>query len=400
MVLFYYIYFYLVLFYPVIEAYSGVNVIIYLFIALLIIATHQKKFKRDYRNLKFANVSLMCLIIYVVTQTLFFNGDVVVLKAAFKVLIVPLTNVYSLSCLSKICNRKDFLQDLITISTVAAIVSLLLYLVPSVAQTIRDLTGATVQLNNDIRDRGYGIASSLFSGYPLIQAWCAFLCLIKGRGKFKYIQFILITFSIVLNARTSLFLLIGMIILHYLMFSSFKNTMKLVLYVLLGVVLFVTMGVYERFADVFNFVQDAIFMISDQFFGTSYTNGFGHFSGLMDSFLIWPENIKEWIFGHGNYMLTGSQRGSSDIGFILQLNYGGVVYLFLISYPLLYVMNKLYKNKRWEPFLCIFLTVFLLNWKGDMFLQTNFVFLTLSLFLNTDFLGTYENNFRYNCCIQ
>ena len=397
--LFYYIYFYLVLFYPVIEAYSGLNVLLYMFVSFSIIITHQRKYKQDSKILKFANVSLVCLVFYVIIQTFFFDGNIVVLKATFRSLIVPLVNVYALSCLVASCKRENFIFDLITVSTIAAIISLFLYFIPSVAQIIRDISGATEQLNNDTRNRGYGIASSLFSGYPLIQACCAYICIVLGKHTYKYIQFLLIILSITLNARTSLFVLASMVIVHYLMFSSLKQILTMFVYTTLGIIIFIILGLHESFIDMFDFVLEAYFMILDQFLGTSYTNGAGHFTGLMDTFLIWPDDIKEWIFGNGSYMLTGSKKGSSDVGFIIQLNYGGLIYLLLIAYPILFIIKKMYKLKKWEQFICLVITVFILNWKGDMFLQTNFVFLALSIYLNTNLFVCHENNYNNNSCL-
>lgn len=350
---------------------------------------------QDCKTISFANYSLYFLLLYVVIQTLF-GSNIVVLKATLRALIVPLLNVYSLSCLFRRYERKDFIQDFITVSTIAAIVSLLLFFMPSIAERIRDLTGATEQLNNDARDRGYGIASSLFSGYPLIQSWGAFLSLMYGKSKNKYIQFFLIFLSITFNARTSLFVLAAMILIHYFIFSSMKQIFTMLICVALGIGIFVFSGLYNQFADIFDFVLEAFLITSDFMLGTSFTNGAGHFSGLADTFLIWPDNLKEWIVGNGSYMLTGSAKGASDIGFIIQLNYGGIIYLLLLAYPVLHIIKELYNKKMWEFFWYLSITIILLDWKGDMFLQTNFVFLILSLYLNSYLFGNHAINLSNN----
>ena len=151
--------------------------------------------------------------------------------------------------------------------------------------------------------------------------------------------------------------------------------------IIIFVAIIIETGVYKEFQESLDWTLEGFYMVSDFLFNTNYTNGFGHFNGLAGSFLIWPQNIQEWVMGKGIYLLYGDKGYSSDVGLILHLQWGGLIYLFLLLCPLLFLIKKGIQHKSWWYVTIILMTLLLGDWKGDLFTQSNFLFIAIILYL-------------------
>ena len=384
----YFFYLYLVVYVPVISgSIRKFNILLYLFIALIIIFRHKKISYNIFRECRPIWFSIVYLTFYVVLNVLFNNADSIILTATFSMTIVPFFSVLALSTLFILQKRKDFIKDFIKVATMASVISVILYLIPQLGKSILFLMSGddadSVQRFYD-EGRGFGVAGSLFFGYSIIQAIAAFLCM-KYNNKIKgYFYTLLILISIILNARIGLFVFIALLLVNYLALSSIKQTIKMIFAISIVICIVIWTGLYHEFQGSIDWTLEGVYMVSDFLLGTNYTNGYGHFSGLAGSFLIWPNNTMEWIFGRGIYLLQGYKGFSSDVGFILQLNWGGLIYLFFLLLPLLIIVKNSIKTKNWT-FIIIVLTVLIIcDWKGDLFTQSNFLFIIITLFLLTN----------------
>ena len=98
---------------------------------------------------------------------------------------------------------------------------------------------------------------------------------------------------------------------------------------------------------------------------------------------IVPHSVSDWLFGSGIYLFAIQK---SDVGWINQLNYGGLFYLLLIIILFYYMMRRLFKI-GYKPYaLFFFLTVIIVNTKSILYpsiMEFNiFLFLYYSLIRN------------------
>ena len=177
----YFFYLYLVVYVPVISgSIRKFNILLYLFIALIIIFRHKKISYNIFRECKPIWFSIVYLTFYVVLNVLFNNADSIILTATFSMTIVPFFSVLALSTLFILQKRKDFIKDFIKVATMASVISVILYLIPQLGKSILFLMSGddadSVQRFYD-EGRGFGVAGSLFFGFSIIQAIAAFLCM-------------------------------------------------------------------------------------------------------------------------------------------------------------------------------------------------------------------------------
>lgn len=384
----YFIYLYLTIYVPVIAGSARrYFILLYLLIAIIIIFKNKNISTKIFNQCKVIGISVIYLVIYVAINVFMFHADSIILTATFSMTIVPFTSAIALSTLFILKKRTDFIKDFIKVAVIASIISIFLYLIPGLGKNILFLMAGdetnSVQRFYD-SGRGFGIAGSLFFGYSIIQAIAAFLC-IKYYNKIKgYFYTFLILISIILNARIGLFVFITLLLVNYLVLSSIKQTLKMLFTITVVISLVIWTGIYKEFQDSIDWTMEGFYMVSDFLFETNYTSGYGHFSGLAGSFLIWPNNIIEWIFGRGIYLFQGYKGYSSDVGFILHLNWGGLIYLFLLLMPLLILIKKCAQTKNWTIVIITLATLIICDWKGDLFTQSNFLFIIVTLFLLTN----------------
>lgn len=380
----YFVYLYLTIYVPVIAGSARkICILLYLLAALIIIFRNQKISAKIFNQCKVIAFAIFCLVLYVVTNVFIFHADPMILTATFSMTIVPFASVIALTTLFIAKKRTDFISDFIKVAVIASTISIILYLIPPLGKSILFLLagdeGDSIRRFYDA-GRGYGFAGSLFFGYSIVQAIAAVFA-IKRKSKYKYLFVIMMLISIILNARIGLFLFIILLAIHYFTNSSIRQTIKSFIAIIIFVAIIIETGVYKEFQESLDWTLEGFYMVSDFLFNTNYTNGFGHFNGLAGSFLIWPQNIQEWVMGKGIYLLYGDKGYSSDVGLILHLQWGGLIYLFLLLCPLLFLIKKGIQHKSWWYVTIILMTLLLGDWKGDLFTQSNFLFIAIILYL-------------------
>lgn len=380
----YYLFLYLYLYVPVINGpIRKIIISIYFFVALYVMHKYKRFLVGALQELKPITYSIIYLTVFVIANTMINGADPIILTATFSMVITPYISALSFIGLYKAKKRKNLISDLFTVSIVASMISLILYFVPPLGEYFQLL-----QAGDDFKSltrfyedgRGYGIAGSLFFGFSIIQSIIIFLVLkyVNGYKKFFYIA--IIFFSIILNARIGLFLLVALFSVNYILLSSFKQVCKMLIGITIIIIIFVKVGLYNYFSHNIDWMMEGFYMTSDFLLNTNFGPEGGHFSGLAGYFIVWPQGIFEWLTGSGIYLLYGSNRGSSDIGLILQLNWGGLIYVFLLITPYIYMIKKSFQAQNYILFLIIILSIIIGNWKGDLFMQSNFIFITTILF--------------------
>lgn len=382
------IYLYFILFFPVFESLSKISLLAYLVIDFFVLSRNAKECRYILKQLDPYRKSLIWLLVYLVTVVCVFGYDWVILIAFFRNVLIPLINLVSFCTVWVKSTKRNIISFLIKVSMVASFISIVLYFVPGFAATITSLITSNDAERFISEGRGYGFAGSLFYGYSLLLSIVAFLCLNYESSKWRFLKTIIILAPCVLNARIGLFVFVGLQFWHLLFFSSIKDIIRMALGSITVIVIIYVSGIYRYFESSLDFALDAVYITSDFLFNTEFGDGSGHFTGLAGNQLIWPNTVWEWIVGRGEYILFGSRYGASDVGIVLQINYGGLIYVILNLVPYLMCIISAYKEKIKEPIGWLVIIVFISDWKGDLFLQANVALLILMLYLLSDIFGS------------
>ncbi len=299
------------------------------------------------------------------SESVFFRANVLLLIES---LVVP----YALIIFySTIMFKNNLFKEIILVGTIAAVITLMMIFLPPLNIFIKNSL-KTGEFEDLIAFRSFGLSEGLTFSYGVVQGLVFALAFYYSRLNSKYLLLLpLLLISIFFNARSGLIPVV--FILGY--FSIVEFNFKFIgLSFLVGFILYFLLFVTDIFADYKETIEwafDFFVQISDFLAGNADQSDTNTFSTLFGDMAVFPQNTFEWMFGSGeNIFLLKS--GNSDVGYIIQLNYGGLIYMFLlflfISY-LIWRLRFLLKNNKWFILLISF-TILLGNVKG-MFISVN-----------------------------
>jgi hypothetical protein len=255
----------------------------------------------------------------------------------------------------------------------AALISFVLLINPSLNNLMNNkvLESSDYQKSNLLR--GFGFSALLFYSYGLVQGIAAAIILLKmaeGRKHFLvyFISVVLLLISILINAR------IGMapvlIMIFYLIFVRKKIKMFLYASAILGVMIiaFLSSDIAAKYEKTIEWG----FSFFTQTLGFVSSNS-GHHSdtySTLNNMIILPENFLDWIVGTGDDLfIRGQGSGTithSDIGFVRQLYYGGLMYISLLMGLVTVMAVRIYNLKKHRWFFVLFIfTVLAANIKSN-----------------------------------
>lgn len=264
-------------------------------------------------------------------------------------------------------NKESFFKLLILVGTIAAFISVLSYLSPSINNFIAFFLKGNDFTNNSI-GRNYGFAFGFLYQYPLCQGIIAVLALrMISENKSYIIPFLLILFSIVINARIGLL----PIILYLLLNLNFKSLIYLGLF-LSTFIIANTAGLFSKYQELIDWNLIMFYDFSDYFFNTNYSaygSDGSFFTFIIENFLVYPSTTFGWIFGELREVFSDPIK-NSDIGYINDLIYGGLILVILIMFFFMKISMRLWqiKDKESKLFALLFFGIFLIaNVKGEFF---------------------------------
>lgn len=281
-------------------------------------------------------------------------------------------------------NRGSFIKYMLIIGCVGAIITTACVSSSSVNEYIRlSFNKAVLDSTDDYRAntmyRGFGISEALTYSYGIIQGMffvIALFYLKQNRWVLPITIFILL--SAVLNARTGIVVAAAGLILYFI--YSKKNSTFLVVVSLFILVLFNIswildlVGVGSQTLDWLSlFMNEADSIFTNASLTASDTTSY-----MFKDMLIFPRNMTEWLVGCGYdvYWQTGRR---SDLGWIIQLNFGGIPYL-LLELTLLCYMYKRLKKRGFKNIAMFFAIAFIIsNTKGPV-LPNSGIFRFIMLF--------------------
>lgn len=311
-----------------------------------------KKFTRIFpTEITFLTALLCWSIIGLLTgeQSIMFTNHLKIILTNY---IIPLFFLYIFYA-NGIDTELKFVRILLIVACVGAAGTLLCMMYPSINEAYK-LTVLKLDSDNFLLEgfRGFGFSTALTSGYGYIQGALVALGIYYGKENRWYYLFIPFVFmSAMFNARTGAIIAVQGIILYLV--RQRINIGSLVLFATFAIVILNIQSVLEFFIDKIGLDQKASTWIQTFFTDIEDTRQGGLESSstgniLFGSMLVWPENTISWILGNGNDIFKAGfhSRGNSDIGYIRQLNYGGLIYISILYSYVYYMIKRLFQQKH------------------------------------------------------
>ena len=339
-------------------------------------------------------ILLLLLLIYVTILDLWYGKNVYFTHVFYYIFEVLPTSFIIVTVFCKHYDRESFYKLLINVGTIAATISVLSILITPFNQIVTSLLKEVIK-TADYSGRSYGFASGLLFPYPIGQGFIGVLCLEMLSKNKKYIfPFFLILISIITNAR------IGLLpIILYLSYSVLKFNLKTIAYLFLFVVTFIIsnrLGIFAAYQTLIDWNLSMFYEISNSFFGTNlgkYGNNYTYLNFIIDHFLIFPNDTLGWILGEHREVFLDPIK-NSDMGYINDLIYGGLILVLFILLFFLRIYTRLMRIGDKESSLVAFLilgTYLLANFKGEFFRPSSGIRVLILVFVYLIYNHAYHN---------
>lgn len=360
---------YAYLFNPLLSVFGGMGLckILYFFAFVYILAEY-KSFRRSLLVFKKEFSLLALLIIFVLLRTLI-GGDSVILYTRIILLIesfiIPLA--FAVYWTKQKQGEGQLIKCILIVSSVAAIISTLCVVNPSFGYYVRN----ELQISSDYiighEFRGFGVSDSLLSSYGYIQGAC-FALAYKYIKQYKWVIIFMpfILFSSFVNARTGLIIAVIGLLIVWFSNRSIKSGIALTFFVA-ALIYFVPF-----FMNIINPSERTVDFMKD-FFEQMASPGENTTVATLNNGFKLPSDVDEWFIGQGIDIFQADVNKRSDVGYSIQLNYGGICYL-LILYGLIFViLKKMYRYKI-DSFFPLFFaaSLLLLNYKANILSNSGF----------------------------
>lgn len=288
-------------------------------------------------------------------------------------------------------SAKDVIKAILVTSSIASVITLLCIISPEFGAYIKyevmQVSQDTILFDLDYR--GFGFGNQLTSTYGYIQGLCFALGLFYLKDN-KWVLFFLplIFISALLNARTgALIAVVGFVI--YLV-SSFSLSKGLLILTTSVVVISLSYSLIVKYLGLSQETIDWLLNFSEQMEAVAEERDLGAARTtylLFDEMWILPESLEEWIIGKGYSIYLGSEKVSktSDVGWIVQLNYGGLIYMVLLLVAFWNLFKKIHKKGDRRIFYLLVISFVILNSKCSIYPRVGLIPLFMILFyLTTD----------------
>ena len=321
------------------------------------------------------------------SESVFFKANVLLLLEA---IILPffLITLYMKGGISG-----NFIKDICLVGFIASLITFVAIVSPPFNDFIRNGLLKQDDFSDFLLFRSFGLSEGLTFGYGVVQGIIFALIFNYSRNSYKYLlalPFVLI--SILFNART------GMVPVVFVIFYFFiiKGNLKYLLYACLFIpfiYFLLNTDLFGEYTKTIEWAFDFFIQISDFMTGKAADSDENTFDTLFGRMAVFPETTFEWFFGTGKNIFVETLGFNSDVGYIIQLNYGGILYIFLFIVLIVYMIRRLSfiicKNEKWIVYLILF-TIMIGNVKG-LFISVNPNFRFIML-LYLFFVMKYKNS--------
>ncbi|CAK8723150.1 O-antigen ligase like membrane protein [Candidatus Electronema aureum] len=264
-------------------------------------------------------------------------------------------------------DTKKVISFIYLTSIVAATISFILFVVPDVNFYVKSTLIHDPLSASGIRS--FSIAEGSTFSYSITNAIIVIISLLYNQKRFFYISSILLIISIAINAR------IGFIILFFgissIIVLQYKHNSGKIFRVaiLIALCLFLVKNMSasnETLKWAASFFTESVDFFHNYNENTTYNT-------LINDMFFYPETVSGCLFGEGIDIWNNAGM-RSDIGYINQIFFGGLLYLFLLSCLNIYMFRRLWKASGFVISFILFGVIFISNFKGPVLnVSTGFV---------------------------
>lgn len=340
------------------------------------------KYSHEFKNV----LTIFCIVLfYVLLHTLFGGYSPYVrhyLVAFVELFIVP---YFIVSFFSKfiLFNEKNTVRYILDLAVIGALISSACVFFPGINQFVYSNFEIGESVIKDVTDlfRGFGISEDLEGSYGMLQGIFMALLILNLKDYKKdvlILPFLLI--SVLLNARTGLIIsLVGIIVVLFAQ-SNFKKLIRL------GIVIAVVSLLIFNFYYLFNLNEDSISFVTrffDEFVTMSENKSMDDTTAgiLFGRMMIFPKDVFAWVFGTGINLFLMPTGKNSDIGYIIQLNYGGLIYICLLFSFVFLTVRYIKRSFSFELAILLIVALAIANLKGNIFPISGFLRLMMFVYM-------------------
>lgn len=349
-----YIYFFDPFYFPIGFGLKQFSIVLLYIAAFFYCVVKQRQYKRFTKVFKADYVYLLVLFVFSMFITLN-DGDFSLfgnqLKMIFANFFVPIL-IINYAFLIGLDDEDKFMRSLLVVGAVASIGTMICLLSPNISNTYK-LSVINLEQGSFLTEgfRGFGFSTRLTNDYGFIEGAMLALGVYYGKkNKWFYLFFLFVFLSVIFNARTGVIVAaIGIV------FALLMQTRNIFYFLIVGffAVLFVA-----NIEPLMNSIMDAVGLDAktmnwiSEFFADVTTiveskdvmsTGIGE--TLFSDMVLWPESVEQWLFGSGQSIFYEGfhSKGHSDLGFFIQLNYGGIFFFTILMAYMLHIFKRLWK---------------------------------------------------------
>lgn len=256
---------------------------------------------------------------------------------------------------------------------IAGILTLFLISHPIIMQTLKEnFLKYPDRLKTSFIYRGYGLSDGLFFSFPVIQGYCLGMLLMNIKRWNPIVSILMIVLGILcvmVNARSGFVPIIVAIIITM---CQHPKTILKILVIGMGFV-YVLSSIVVVFVESNELLNTAVeWSLSTVDIVKSFFNGekVENIDALTGDMLFFPRSIDEWLIGTGlNASSSDKLSHNSDIGYVIRLMFGGLIYVVFWIVLCILMIKRLWKIDKALTCL-LFISLVYLNYKADFFVLT------------------------------
>lgn len=338
------------------------------------------------KNTIVENSLVVLLLAYSILLSLFAKGNIDMLKGCINLSLGVFLTPSLILILGYSGRNSNKIFRLVIISGfVAVAISCICFIFPEINDIIRNIQFKEDNKISEISYRGFGFSNGLFFYFSIILSVITIFSISRIENKaIVFLFFFLFNFVVLINAR------IGFLPLMIWVIYKMLHKVKLFFYIVIILILFIwgVSWLASYYDDsllgfVFKWLLAGIGQITNPLLGTNFdTLGENHFETLGGTMVVYPADYIHWLMGSGINLFGRVVGNNSDVGYVIQLYYGGIIFLMLLIGLIVFMFVRLLKRgtltKNYRCFPYLFMGIVLIaNVKGDFLVQINNGFLFL-----------------------
>lgn len=282
--------------------------------------------------------------------------------------IIPIAFSIVLILRAKEYTINDFMKLILVVGTIQGIIAIIAFFNSDFQQMIVQhmMNMGYSKAGMMSRHRLYGFSLGLTYAMPIVQGLLMIISLyMAGTVSIKYLYFApILCVSAVINARSSIVIMIWGVVFLVLYFIFIARKIKIsvciryiMIICLVSLLIPVILGELEQISpETYVWIEEGIKEIQQLIRGEEV----GYFTYVTnENRLNIPDDIGV-LFGKGYYVMGGSPSGMySDIGFINDLWFGGIIYSIGTYGIITYILIRVYKFKLYNTNINKFIPVYL-----------------------------------------